>query len=390
MEELSPRSVMQTAVRPPMIMVSGEGSWLVDSNGKRYLDFVQGWAVKCLGHCAPVVVDALARQSRLLINPSPAFYNVGMLELANLITHYSELDRVFFCNTGAEANEGAIKLARKWGQIHKNGAFQIITFDNSFHGRTLATMSASGKAQWTTLFEPKVPGFIKVPFNRIEAVESVITDQCVAIMLELVQGEGGVIPADPEFIDQLQQLAKSRSLLLIIDEVQTGVGRTGPLFCFQRYGIQPDIFTLGKGLGGGVPLAALVASESVAVFAPGDQGGTYNGNPLMTAVGVGVLKTVADPKFLELSHAMSIYLVQTLQTMSDRFGLSGTRGMGLLQALILNSDDASTIVSVAMERGLLLNAPQPNIIRFMPSLVVSKEEIDLMAEILSKILSDIF
>lgn len=390
MEELSPRSVMQTAVRPPMIMVSGEGSWLVDSNGKRYLDFVQGWAVNCLGHCAPVVVDALARQSRLLINPSPAFYNVGMLELANLITHYSELDRVFFCNTGAEANEGAIKLARKWGQIHKNGAFQIITFDNSFHGRTLATMSASGKAQWTKLFEPKVPGFIKVPFNRIEAVESVITDQCVAIMLELVQGEGGVIPADPEFIDQLQQLAKSRSLLLIIDEVQTGVGRTGPLFCFQRYGIQPDIFTLGKGLGGGVPLAALVASESVAVFEPGDQGGTYNGNPLMTAVGVGVLKTVADPKFLELSHAMSIYLVQTLQTMSDRFGLSGTRGMGLLQALILNSDDASAIVSVAMERGLLLNAPQPNIIRFMPSLVVSKEEIDLMAEILSKILSDIF
>jgi acetylornithine/N-succinyldiaminopimelate aminotransferase len=313
-----------------------------------------------------------------------------MIELANLLTHHSGLDRVFFCNTGAEANEGSIKLARKWGQKYKNGAFQIITFENSFHGRTLATMSASGKAQWTTLFEPKVPGFIKVPFNRIEAVEAVISDNCVAIMLELVQGEGGVIPADPEFIDQLQQLAKDRSLLLIIDEVQTGVGRTGPLFCFQRYGIQPDIFTLGKGLGGGVPLAALVSAEAVAVFEPGDQGGTYNGNPLMTAVGVEVLKTVAATEFLESSHSMSIYLVQTLQTMSDRFGLSGTRGMGLLQALILNSDDASTIVSVALERGLLLNAPQPNIIRFMPSLVVSKEEIDMMQEILSKILAEIF
>lgn len=389
MEMVSTDAVMQTAIRPPIVMESGKGSWLVDTEGKRYLDFVQGWAVNCLGHCPPQVIEPLMRQAQQLINPSPAFYNTEMIRLATLIATQSRMDRVFFCNSGAEANEGAIKLARKWGQKHKNGAFEIITFDNAFHGRTLATMSASGKAQWAQLFEPKVSGFRKVPFNRINAVESAISDQTVAIMLELVQGEGGVIPADQDFVHQLSDLARKHDLLLIIDEVQTGIGRTGSVFCFQRYGVTPDIMTLGKGLGGGVPIAALVAKENVSVFDPGDQGGTYNGNPLMTAVGYEVLSTISDPSFLDDVQVRATYFVQKLQALAEQFGLSGTRGMGLLQALILNSDDAAKIVATAMARGLLINAPQPNIIRFMPALTVTHDEIDRMIEILSGVLSEV-
>lgn len=282
-------SLMTITKRPPIVMVEGRGSWLTDSSGKRYLDFIQGWAVNSLGHAPEVISQALSSQAARLISPSPAFYNQPAISLADLLTSHSCFERVFFTNSGAEANEGAIKLARKWGSLHKQGAYEIITMVNGFHGRTLATMSASGKPQWSGLFEPKVPGFVKVALNDLDVTRAAITERTVAVMLEPLQGEAGVIPASHEFLQGLRKLADQHRLLLIFDEVQTGMGRLGSLFAYQQAGIEPDIMTLGKGIGGGVPLAALLAKETVCCFEPGDQGGTYNGNPLMAAVGLSLI-----------------------------------------------------------------------------------------------------
>jgi acetylornithine/N-succinyldiaminopimelate aminotransferase len=385
-------SLMTITNRPELLFARGEGSWLYDDQGKAYLDFIQGWAVNCLGHCPPEIREALVRQSAQLINPSPAFYNGPMIELAGLLTANSVFDRVFFANTGAEANEGAIKLARKWGQVHKGGAYEIITFNHSFHGRTLATMSASGKAGWDKLFAPQVPGFPKAELNDIESVKALINDKTVAVMLEPVQGEGGVIPATPEFLQALRALTAGNGLLLIVDEVQTGVGRTGQLFAYEHAGITPDIMTLGKGIGGGVPLAALLAREDVCCFVPGDQGGTYNGNPLMAAVGLAVLGRVADAEFLAGVRMRGAYLSARLQELVRKHGLVGERGVGLLRALILSDERGPALVKAALERegeGLLLNSPRPNLLRFMPALNVSEAEIDRMIEVLDSLLATV-
>lgn len=374
-------SLMYITNRPDLVFERGAGSWLFDHQGKAYLDFIQGWAVNCLGHCPLEIVEALTAQAGKLINPSPAFYNAPMVELASLLTANSVFDRVFFANTGAEANEGAIKLARKWGRLNKDGAYEIITFDHSFHGRTLATMSASGKAGWDALYAPQVPGFPKATYNDIASVDALIGPKTVAVMLEPVQGEGGVIPAEPAFLEALRELTRQRGVLLIVDEVQSGMGRTGKLFGYEHGAIAPDIMTLGKGIGGGVPLAALLAREAICCFEPGDQGGTYNGNPLITAVGVAVTKTLTAPGFLAGVEARGRYLSQRLVELSDRHGLKGERGYGLLRALILDTDRAPEIVrrALALEpKGLLLNAPRPNLLRFMPALNVSEAEIDLM------------
>ncbi len=382
-------SLMSITHRPDLVFERGEGSWLIDHQGKRYLDFIQGWAVNCLGHCPPEIAAALTEQAGKLLNPSPAFYNGPMVELAGLLTANSCFDRVFFANTGAEANEGAIKLARKWGQLNREGAYEIITFDHSFHGRTLATMSASGKAGWDTLFAPQVPGFPKATYNDIASVDALIGPKTVAVMLEPVQGEGGVIPADIDFLKALRQLTEQRGILLIVDEVQTGVGRTGKLFAHEHAGITPDIMTLGKGIGGGVPLAALLARESICCFVPGDQGGTYNGNPLMTAVGVAVMKRMLAPGFLAEVEARGAYLSARLLELSARHGLKGERGGGLLRALMLDDERAPQLVQKALAMapvGLLLNAPRPNLLRFMPALNVSEAEIDQMIGMLDSLL----
>lgn len=382
-------ALMWITQRPQLVFAEGRGSWLVDQQGKRYLDFVQGWAVNCLGHGHPAIVEALASQARKLINPSPAFYNEPSLKLAAGLAAHSCFDRVFFASTGAEANEGAIKLARKWGQKHKDGAHEIITFAGGFHGRTLATMSASGKPGWDTLFAPQVPGFPKAQLNDLDSVAALINERTVAIMLEPIQGEGGVVPAGAEFLQLLRQICDDRGLLLIVDEVQTGMGRTGKLFAHQHAGIEPDIMTLGKGIGGGVPLSALLAKESVCCFEAGDQGGTYNGNPLMTAVGVAVLEVLTAPGFLDEVAAKGEYLGAGLQRLSDRLGLRGERGEGLLRALLLADERGPAIVEAARERGpegLLLNAPRPHLLRFMPSLTVSREEIDQMLAWLEELL----
>jgi acetylornithine/N-succinyldiaminopimelate aminotransferase len=382
---LDTSALMYIVDRPPLVMVRGEGSWLWDHTGKKYLDFVQGWAVNALGHSPRVVVEALKAQAEILLNPSPAYYNAPMIELADLLVKHSVFDRVFFANCGAEANEGAIKLARKWGQVHKHGAYEIITMDHAFHGRTLATMSASGKAPWVDLFEPKVSGFPKVEFNNITAVERAINERTVGIMLEPVQGEAGVYPVSDENMRALRSIADEAGILLIVDEVQTGVGRTGKLFAYEHAGIEPDIMTLAKGIGGGVPLAALLAKEEVCCFVPGDQGGTYCGNPLMTAAGAAVMQTVTAPGFLENVNEMGAYLAQRLQALSQELNLGEVRGRGLLLALNLKQPVSRQIAADAMDAGLLINAPQPESLRFMPSLLVTKDEIDLLMEMLAPV-----
>ena len=327
-------TLMEVTDRPALVFVRGQGSWLEDHNGKRYLDFIQGWAVNCLGHSPEVIVNALTTQARMLITPSPAYYETS-LELARHITDNSHFDRVFFANSGAEANEGAIKLARKWGAIHRDGAYEIITFENSFHGRTLATMSASGKLQFRKLFEPKVAGFPKARLNDIVSVERLINDRTIGVMLEPVQGEAGVIRATDTFLRDLRDLTKRHGLLLIVDEIQSGIGRTGRLWDHERAGIEPDIMTLGKMLGGGVPLAALVATENVCCFDPGDQGGTFNGNPLMAAVGCAVLDAVLAPGFLDNVRQRGAWLAGQLREVSSLHGLGEVRDAGLLLALDL-------------------------------------------------------
>lgn len=379
-------ALMEITARPPVVFVRGEGSYLWDNIGKRYLDFIQGWAVNCLGHSPPALAEAISVQARQLITPSPAYYNDTSLKLAKTLTDLSAFDRVFFANSGAEANEGAIKLARKYGALHKNGAHEIIAFEGGFHGRTLATMSASGKPAFEPLFEPKVSGFRKARWHDLASVEQLINERTVAVMLEPIQGEAGVWPASDEFLHDLRALTAAHGLLLIFDEIQTGMGRTGKLFHYEHTGIAPDIMTLGKGIGGGVPLAALLATEAVSCFEHGDQGGTFNGNALMCAAGLAVLEQVATPNFLKAVAETGLYLESELQRLSARHSLGKVRGRGLLLALDLQVPIAASIVAAALDDGVLLNAPRPDALRFMPALNVTRQEIDLMIDCLDALL----
>jgi acetylornithine/N-succinyldiaminopimelate aminotransferase len=372
--------------RPNIMFVRGAGSWLEDQEGRRYLDFVQGWAVNSLGHSPELVRAALLEQAQRVLNVSPAYYNEPMCRLAELLAALTGMERVFFANSGAEANEGAIKLARKWGSLKRNGAYEILVFDDAFHGRTLATMSASGKPQWRGLFEPKVAGFTRVPKNDLSAVARAIGPNTAAVMLEPIQGEAGVIPFPIAFLRELRELTRDLGVLLILDEIQTGIGRTGRMFCFEHASIQPDILTLGKGLGGGVPLAALVARESVSLFEPGDQGGTFNGNALMTAVGYAVVSEIARPEFLLRVRETGDYLAGRLRALKEELHLGEVRGQGLLLALDLHQEIGARVVESALDSGLLINSPRPNTIRFMPALNVSMEEIDQMVAILGEVI----
>jgi acetylornithine/N-succinyldiaminopimelate aminotransferase len=380
-------ALMNITARPPAVFVRGEGAYLWDDSGKRYLDFMQGWAVNCLGHSPAIIADAIAAQAKLLLTPSPAFFNEPSLKLANALVANSCFDQVFFANSGAEANEGAIKLARKFGTLYKGGAHEIITFAGGFHGRTLATMSASGKKAFEPLFEPKVSGFPKAQLNDLDSVKRLISSKTVAVMLEPIQGEAGVWPATDQFLQELRALTQERGLLLIVDEIQTGMGRTGKLFHYEHAGIEPDIMTLGKGIGGGVPLAALLATEYASCFEHGDQGGTFNGNPLMCAAGLAVLEHVAAPDFLKQAADAGLFLEGKLQKLSARHGLGEVRGRGLLLALDLKLPIGASIVAQAFAEGVLLNAPQPDALRFMPALNVTRDEISAMIDCLDVVLT---
>ena len=369
-------AVMPITVRPDLLMERGEGSWLFDNAGRRYLDLVQGWAVNCLGHAPPAIRDALCAQAGRLLNPSPAFLTAPHVALATRLAAACGLDHVFFTNSGAEANEGAIKLARKWGALHRGGAHRIITLHDAFHGRTLATMAASGKPGWDTLFAPAVGGFTKVAANDLDAVRAAIAPDVVAVLVEPIQGEAGVVPLDDAVLRGLRELTAAAGILLILDEVQTGVGRTGRFLAAEHAAVRPDIVTLGKGLGGGVPIGALVAARAVSCFAPGDQGGTYNGNPLVCAAAGAVLDAVLAPGFLPRVTAAGERLRAGLERLSLRHGLGAVRGRGLLLALDLGRDGAPALVERARGLGLLVNAPRPRLLRLMPSLVISDDEID--------------
>ncbi len=381
------KSILFTTQRPEIVMERGQGMYLWDTAGKQYLDFVGGWAVTSLGHSPAVIAEALERQSRLLVNASPAFYNTSMLKFAKLLTDISCFDRVFFASSGAEANESAIKLARKYGALHRGGAYEIITMVNSFHGRTLATMSSTGKEKWQTLFEPKVPGFRHVPLNDAVALQQAVSDKTCAIMLEPVQGEGGVHAASAEYMNLLRRICTENNILLIVDEVQTGLGRTGKMFAYEHYGIEPDVMTLAKGIGGGFPLSAMLAKEKFNVFAAGDQGGTYSAQPLGMEVGYAVVKEIIDKKLADNAARQGAYLMEKLQGIAEQFGLSGIRGQGLLIAFELPTAIGGEVAAACLQSGLLVNSPQPATIRLIPPLIVTAADIDAMIAILTDVLA---
>ena len=380
------RRLLHTAIRPEVVMERGESMYLIDTDGNRYLDFVGGWAVNCLGHCPPALVKVIEDQSRTLINASPAFYNRPMVEFSDLLLNHCCFDRIFFTSTGAEANEGAIKLARKYGQLKKNGAMEIITTWNSFHGRTLTTMSATGKKGWQELFGPKTSGFLKANFNDIDSVREAVTESTCAVMIEPIQGEGGVNIGEPGFIEDVRNLCDEHGILLIFDEIQTGMGRTGTLFCYEHYGIEPDIMTLGKGIGGGYPLAALLTKEQLDLFEPGDQGGTYTGQPLAMAVGKVVLEELVSRELIANSRRMGALITERLNDVAGQLRIEGIRGRGLLIAFDLQDMEGAALVSRCLEQGLIINAPGPRTVRLMPPLIVTEKEVELFLSILSRCL----
>ncbi|WP_223192261.1 aspartate aminotransferase family protein [Paenibacillus sedimenti] len=379
-------SILFTAKRPPVVMERGKGMYVWDTDGNRYLDFIGGWAVTCLGHSPDVLKDALERQASQLVNVSPAFYNKPMIELASLLTKISGFDRVFFGSSGAEANESAIKLARKYGAIRKGGAYEIITATNSFHGRTLAMMSATGKAQWQQLFAPKLPGFLHVPLNDWEAMSQAIGPGTCAVMLEPVQGEGGVHAVDADYLAQLRKKCDDEGILLIFDEIQTGIGRTGTMFAFEHFGIRPDILTLAKGIGGGFPLSAMLTKEELNLFEPGDQGGTYTGQPLAMAAGLAVVGEVIRLNLPEYAAVQGDYLISGLRSMQTKYKLEHIRGKGLLLAFDLPEPKGAELVADCMKEGLLIDSPSPRTIRLMPALNVSKAHIDEMLGIFGRVM----
>lgn len=381
--------LMSTTQRPDPIMIRGSGSVLWDSEGRSYLDFLQGWATNSLGHAAPEITRALTDQASELITASPALYNQPMLALARRLTDLTGLGQAYFSCTGAEANECAIKLARKWGREFRGGAHEIISTRGAFHGRTLAAMAASGKPGWDALFPPNLPGFVKVPFGEVAAVRAAISARTAAVLVEPIQGEGGVVVPPAGYLRALRDVTGELGVLLILDEVQTGIGRTGRLFCHEWEEIVPDVLTLGKGLGGGVPIAATLGTQRVCCFDFGEQGGTFHGAPLACRVALAVLDVVARPDFLAAVRLRGQSLGEGLRKLVARHGLVEARGRGLLHALRLSTPSASAVRDACLARGLILNAPASDLLRLMPSLRVTEMEISRMLEILDRVLGEL-
>ncbi|MBI6951163.1 aminotransferase class III-fold pyridoxal phosphate-dependent enzyme [Pseudomonas sp. B21-023] len=375
--QCSRERLMPSIERAPHVFVRGQGSWLWDDEGHAYLDFTQGCAVNSLGHSPSVLVKALGDQAQALVNPGAGYHSRGLLNLVELLCQRTGSDQAYLLNSGAEACEGAIKLARKWGQLHRNGAYHIITASHGCHGRTLGALSASDPLPCNRC-EPGLPGFSKVPFNDLAALHAAVDSRTVAIMLEPIQGEAGVIPATREYLQGVEQLCRELGILLILDEVQTGVGRCGALLAEETYGVRADIITLGKGLGGGVPLAALLARGRACCAEPGELEGSHHGNALMSAAGLAVLQAVLDTGFFEQVMDSGRHLRDGLSRLAGRYGQGEVRGQGLLWGLQLREGAAAQLVEAALQEGLLLNAPQADVVRFSPALTVSKGNIDEM------------
>ena len=374
---------MHLVDRQPMVLVRGEGTKVWDDNGKEYLDFTAGWAVNNIGHSNPVIADAVAQQARTLVQTSNQFYTVPQLQLAEVLVENSCLDKVFIANSGAEANEGAIKLARKYGKLHRNGAYEVITAMNSFHGRTITTWSATGKPHEGDPFQPLPEGFPKVDYDDLDAIKGATTGKTAAVMLEPVQGEGGVNVPSPGYLEGVREWCDENGLLLIFDEVQTGLGRLGTLFGYEAFGVAPDVMTLAKGLGGGVPIGAILAKEKAAVLEPGDHGSTFGGNALTCAAANASTRYIIDNDIPAHAHRMGERLRRGLVQFKEHHeSISDVRGMGLLNAIQFNSEIATAVVSACNEVGLLLNPIPPDKVRLMPPLTVSDVEIDKALDLL--------
>lgn len=388
--ENSERYLMNTYARQPVILRKGYGIKVWDSDGKEYLDFVGGIAVNVLGHCHPHVVTAIQKQAQRLLHVSNLYYSEPQIKLAKLLRSNSFADKVFFCNSGAEANEAAIKLARKYAKEHISpDRYEIITALNSFHGRTLATLTATGQEKFQKGFEPLMPGFKYAPFNDINALEAAVNQHTCAIMLEPVQGEGGIKIPSGDYLAKAREICDKHGLLLILDEVQTGMGRTGKLFAYEHYGITPDIMTLAKGLGGGAPIGAMLATEKVAsAFQPGNHASTFGGNPLVCAAAIATLETILEDGFI-LDHAnrMGKYFIERLNQLKDYYPerIIDTRGLGLIIGLEVNIDGTSVVKS-CLAKGMLINCTAGNVLRFTPPLIVEEKEIDRLIDVLEEVL----
>ena len=389
-KDLEKKYYMQVVNRMPPVLVSGKGTVVTDNDGNEYLDFTAGWAVLNLGHSHDSVTEAIKDQAGKILQMSNLYYTTPQLSLAQTIVDNSALDRVFFCNSGAEANEGAAKLARKWGKKNLNGAFDIITTLNSFHGRTQAMMAATGQPHYQDNWRPLMPGFVNVEYNNLQQIVDAYTDNTCAVMIEPVQGEGGVNVPDPDYLRSVQEFCKSKNILFILDEVQTGMGRLGTLFGYQRFqGVEPDVMTLAKALGSGAPLGAFCSKEFCSVLEPGDHGSTFGGNALTTSAGAAAAEFMVKNNIPETALESGKYMMDKLSVLMKKFDfISEIRGMGLLIGIEMNQDISGEIVGKALEKGLLINAVRPNMIRFMPPLNVSIEEIDQAIEVISEILED--
>ena len=386
--ELESKYYMQTIVRIPVTLVKGEGARIWDDKGKEYLDFVGGLAVNCLGHCHPVVADAVAEQARTLMQASNWYYTVPQIRLAELLVENSCLVKVFICNSGLEANEGAVKLARRYGHLKLNGAYEVITTMSSFHGRSLAMTAASGQSKMHEPYTPLPVGFVNVANNDIGAIKAATTDKTCAVMLEPIQGEGGVNVPDDDYLAKVRDWCDQKGILLILDEIQTGIGRLGTLFGYELYGIEPDILTLAKGLGSGIPIGALLAKEEAAVFAPGDHNSTFGGNPVTSAAAYATLKYVIDNKIADNAAEVGQYLMAGLNDLKAKYSfVTDVRGRGLLLAIEFDRDIGQDMLNACLENGMLVNRLKPNAIRLIPPLIITNSEVDEALDILDKALS---
>ncbi|MCL0099692.1 aspartate aminotransferase family protein [Dehalococcoidia bacterium] len=381
-KEIERQYYMQVVRRQPVVIVRGKGTTVWDDFGKEYLDFTAGWAVNNVGHSNSEVAEAIANQAQTLLQTSNQFFTIPQLDLAQLLIDNSCMERVFFCNSGAEANEGAIKLAKKYGKLHLNGAYEIITALNSFHGRTMMNVSATGQPHYQQNFTPIPAGFTHVDFGDIEGITTATTDRTVAVMLEPVQGEGGVRIPPPNYLKQVREWCDEKNLLLIFDEVQTGMGRLGTLFGYQSFGVEPDIITLAKALGGGVPIGAFLANEKAAVFEPGDHGSTFGGNALTCAAAHAATKYTIENNLSDKASHMGEILGSGLEEIkrANPNTVADVRGMGLLWAIEYTSDISASVMEACNKAGLLLGILGTNGNRLMPPLTVSKDEINTAME----------
>ena len=387
-KQLYSKYVLSTYTRQELCLVKGDGIWVEDSGGKKYLDFFPGWAVSGVGHRHPRVIARMREQMEKILHVSNNFYSEVQPVLAEKLIKHAFPGKVFFANSGAEANEGAIKLARRYGYPER---YEIITMEKSFHGRTLATLTATGQEKVKKGFAPLPEGFKHVPFNDIDALKKAVTDKTVAVIIEPIQGEGGINVADTEYMSALSNICREKDMLLIVDEVQTGMGRTGEMFAYKHYGIEPDAMTLAKSLGGGLPIGALVVAEKHSGILPaGSHASTFGGSPIVCAAALGVLEAVEEEKLLDNTKSMGEYLVEKIEKLKKtKPVIQSVKGKGLMIGVKLDMDDASKVAEECMKEGLLINCTQKNILRIMPPITVGKKEIDAALEKLSKVLERI-